>query len=275
MVPADIPSPNASELGHFGDVPVSYYTGRPEVSIPLYEFDVRGVKLNIDLQYESSGVLMNSLPGWTGHNWLLNAGGAVTRVREGACDEYVVPNYANHPNRTNYFHGYGILRNIMENDDSSHSMLRDSVIYGNREDWSPDIFYFNAMGLSGRFFLGNDGQWKVYSERNIDVLFNVNDTGNYIYPFIEDYPYSGNVSYKQPKTIKGFVLRDEDGNEYHFGGSKDYIEYTTDFYRMSDREYVESWMANSWYHSNERTQELSPCFPVLNFKNGDKGKMYD
>ena len=31
-------SPNAAELGKFGAVPVSYYTGLPNIDIPLYNF---------------------------------------------------------------------------------------------------------------------------------------------------------------------------------------------------------------------------------------------
>ena len=31
----DIPTPNAAELGRYGDVPVSYFTGNADISIPL------------------------------------------------------------------------------------------------------------------------------------------------------------------------------------------------------------------------------------------------
>lgn len=30
------PSPNAAALGHYGDVPVSLYTGLPSITVPLY-----------------------------------------------------------------------------------------------------------------------------------------------------------------------------------------------------------------------------------------------
>lgn len=92
MLPGDIHSPNATDLGHYGDVPISYFTGRPDISIPLFEFSMRGVTLPVTLSYDAGGVLVNSLPGWTGHNWTLLAGGCITRVANDHPDEFVYPN---------------------------------------------------------------------------------------------------------------------------------------------------------------------------------------
>ncbi len=248
-LPGNIPTPNASDLGTFGEIPVSYYTGKADISIPLYTLTEQGVTLPVTLQYDASGVLLNSLPGWTGHNWTLNAGGAITRRMNYRCDEYIYPDHVllNYPTR-NYFQSYSSLPAIIAGDDSSHSHLKDSIFYGHN-DFAPDIFYFNVMGLSGRFFLGNDGEWKVYCEKNVEVIFDINDASNYIRPFIERYPtYEGHTSpYYQPKTIKGFILRDENGTEYHFGGSTDYIEYFTYFFCCGNGERMASWLANSWY----------------------------
>lgn len=249
QLPENIPTPNASELGTFGDIPVSYYTGKADISIPLYNLTERGVTLPVTLNYDASGVQMNNLPGWTGHNWVLNAGGVITRKLNYRCDEYIYPEHVNlnYPTR-NYFQSYASLPAIIAGDDSEYSNLKDSVYHGHN-DFSPDIFYFNVMGLSGRFFLGNDGEWKVYCEKNVEVIFDINNNSNYITPFISHYPKpEGNASsYMQPKTIKGFILRDENGIEYHFGGSTDYIEYFTYFFRCGDGEREASWLANSWY----------------------------
>jgi len=250
-LPDNIPTPNASDLGSYGEIPISYYTGKADISIPLYTLDERGVTLPVTLHYDASGVQMNSLPGWTGHNWLLSAGGAITRKMNYRCDEYIYPEHVNmylsYPTR-NYFQSYASLPTIMAGDDNNHTHLKDSVIYGHN-DFSPDVFYFNAMGLSGRFFLGNDGEWKVYCDKNVEVVFDINDGTNYISPFISHYPRmeGSAVTFNQPKTIKGFILRDENGTEYHFGGSTDYIEYFTYFFRSGDGEREASWLANSWY----------------------------
>ena len=152
MEPGDIPTPNASDLGRYGEIPVSYYTGRPNVSIPIHTMNIRGLDFPISLQYDASGVLLNSLPGWTGHNWTLLAGGAITRIRQGHYDEYVPENQPTARPFSNYFHCYGKL---VEHKDSTDS-LKHNVLY-DRYDYQPDIFTFSFLGKSGRFFLGNDG----------------------------------------------------------------------------------------------------------------------
>lgn len=248
LIPNDIPSPNASDLGRFGNIPVSYYTGKADVSIPLYEFNQRGVFLSVSLQYDASGVLVNNLPGWTGHNWTLIAGGCITRVVQGLYDEYIYPPTANltFSNR-NYFQSPEALKTHLEYyTNNDYQRLKDSLFY-NRNDFAPDIFYFNMMGISGRFFLGNDGEWKVLSDDNIEVIFDISNNDNYTVPFIRYYPRRNSSYYEQPKVIKGFILRDDKGTKYYFGGEQNCIEYTTNFLTMGDNETLDSWIANSWY----------------------------
>lgn len=71
----EAPTPTTSSLGKYGDIDVSYFTGNPKISIPLYNFNVRGVSLPITLDYDARGVMPNSLPSWVGQNWTLNVGG--------------------------------------------------------------------------------------------------------------------------------------------------------------------------------------------------------
>ena len=246
MKPVDIPTPQAANLGQYGDISMSYYTGKADIIIPLYSFTIRDVTLPISLSYDNGGVLINSLPGWTGHNWTLSAGGAITRVVQGRYDEYIYPYGAmlTYP-AYNYFQSYGAIKRLMQQPENNYKALRDSVAYGT-VDLAPDIFYFNFMNISGRFFLGNDGEWKVDCNQNIEIVFDYRDDSNYILPFIEDFPYQYAVD-QQPKTIKGFMLRDDRGNKYYFGGNTDAIEYRTDFFRMTEAENFASWIANTWY----------------------------
>ena len=65
--------------------------------------------------------------------------------------------------------------------------FKDSLFW-RRNDYAPDVFYFNFMGKTGRFIMGNDGEWKIDCEENLDIVFNVSDTSNYIAPYIDKYP---------------------------------------------------------------------------------------
>lgn len=242
----DAPTPNASELARYGNIPVSYYTGKPNITIPICNWNIKGVKMPVNLTYDATGVPMNSLPGWLGHNWSVQAGGVITRTINGQPDEYVYPAGA-HLSRPfhNYFHAYGYLKNAM-NQSNYIEAIEDSIYnYNSYSDYSPDVFSFNFMGKNGRFFLGNDGLWKVQSDENIEVVFDINDDNNYMRPFIDHFPYS--ATDMQPKTIKGFMLRDENGTKYYFGGDTNTIEYSLNFAGMGDRERVYPWLANSWY----------------------------
>lgn len=230
----EVPSPTAADLGKYGNIPVSYYTGRANVTIPIYTMSVRGLEFPITLSYDASGVLVNSIPGWTGHNWTLSAGGVISRSKFGNDDEYVVSGWY----EENYFKYYNIPPKFLSN---KNLLINHSVYCAG--DCQPDVFSFNILGRTGSFFLGNDGEWKVSCDENIEVLFDIEDENNYAYPFIEDFPGGG----KQPKTIKQFALRDGDGYVYTFGGTTDAIEYSTDFFYQQSSQQIEYLHATSWY----------------------------
>lgn len=234
----NIPTPNATEMMRFGNIPVNYHLGSADISIPLYKYSCGGVDLDVRLQYDSSGLPMNRLPGWTGHGWTLMAGGSITRQKLGFPDDMVLKgSQAGQPynNYENYF--------------QSHS-----ISCGRTDDISPDVFYFNFLGKSGRFFLGSDGQWKVISDDIIDIQTDVMEPDNYIAPFI-DKAYFGepvNDVIEYPKTIKGFTLVDANGTKYVFGGEPNSIEYSTQFVQIRNPEFYDDLSINSPLHGNHR-----------------------
>ena len=162
MLPADVPTPNTASLGRLGDVPVSYYTGRPQVGVPIYTLKVRDFSLPVSLSYDTGGVLVNSLPSWVGQNWTLNNGGVITRTVQGRYDEWVYPRQTNLDNCKNYYQSLGMLPQLISQKDNDYANLKEAVTYGTY-DLAPDIFTFNFCGKTGKFFLDNNGNWKVLS----------------------------------------------------------------------------------------------------------------
>lgn len=274
-IPREIPTPTATSIAKYGDIPVSHYTGRANISIPLFSTEVRGMPLNLSINYDTSGLLLNSLPGWVGQNWTLNAGGVITRSVVDRADELVYPHTGDRyifnfgPMQSkyieeipNYFQNYNKLPRWID----SENMIKDSIasLCG---DLSPDIFTFNFMGKSGKFFLGNDGQWKIASDENLEIIFDIRDQNNYAPPFLSSYP--GTANYSQPNTIKGFHIKDGEGFSYYFGYYPDddvyiidatkkserlAIEYSLPFDGFSDNEKCNSWIASSWYLTEIRDQ---------------------
>ncbi len=240
---AHVPSPQAADLGLYGEIPVSYFTGRANITVPIHTFSERGVVLDVNLSYDTSGLLMNKLPGWVGPGWTLNAGGCITRITNGFCDEMT---FDPHIDMLfyNYFQSYSYL-----NLSSVNNNTISSIPLFEHRDLSPDVFYFNFMGKTGHFFLGSDGEWKVNSEDNLVVEFNISVDSNYTIPVYQYYPYNENVGiyYQQPKAIRGFKIYDDSGNKYTFGYTGESIEYSIDLFQTSDTNNRIPWVATSWY----------------------------
>ena len=183
----------------------------------------------ITLDYDASGVMPNSLPSWAGQNWTLNVGGVIVRTVKGRPDEWKYPKqwydlFYRKP--VNYFEGHGKAAQLMTDNSGNYAKLKDELMY-NSYDLAPDEFTFHFMGKSGRFFLGQDGNWRVRSNDNLEVIYDYKNPPNLIGSLFEKYPKGTAVDQQQSKTIAGFVIRDDDGNEYTFGYDKNAIEYTT------------------------------------------------
>lgn len=244
----DVQTPTAASLGKYGDVGVSYFTGNPNITIPLYEMNVRGVKMPISLDYDATGVMPNSLPSWAGQNWTLNIGGVITRTVKGRRDEWKYPkhieaSFSHKP--VNYFECHNKLIEYMDEGGNYSKLKKDVANCG--YDYAPDEYTFHFMGKSGKFFLDQDGNWRVQSNDNLEVIYDYNDPSNLIGSLFEKYPYSAAIDQEQSKTIAGFVIRDDEGNVYTFGYDKNAIDYTTNFWHMSANEDDETWHASSWY----------------------------
>lgn len=81
------PSPNASSLGKYGDIPVGYYTGIPKIDIPIYTISSKYLSLPVSLSYHAGGVRVEEIASSVGLGWSLNAGGIVSRALMGLNDE--------------------------------------------------------------------------------------------------------------------------------------------------------------------------------------------
>lgn len=162
-------SPTATSLGKYGDVPVSLYRGTPEITVPLLKVKSRTQELPIRLRYDASGVKVGELASWVGQNWTLEAGGAITRTVRSQPDGRGYLD-SNRDSIRSFLdaHGYDQVSAFQENDDVPYG-YRDGMIFDSAyrdyvekaagldrtpdTDTEPDLFFFNAAGLSGQFVL--------------------------------------------------------------------------------------------------------------------------
>jgi YD repeat-containing protein len=252
--PVNMPSPNATSLGKYGDIPVSYYTGTPNISVPLFEINDFNTPLKIALNYNASGVRVNSMPGWVGQNWSLQAGGMITRTIKNFVDEH---KYGQKPDEPSSYHEYGYFYSESHNQLNIDDWNSEDAVYNKIKnadftklilrDLEPDIFTFNFMGHSGKFFMGHDGEFKVLSTSNLKISIDLEN--DLRYPFDkEKTPFNDNANsfISGTKTIKAIYkikITDGLGTTYIFGNTKNSVEYSTNlFYHWPG-----DWSADTWY----------------------------
>lgn len=99
--PKNIPSPNVYTFVQNTNVPISHFSGLPQISIPLGAINYKEINTPIALSYSYSGFKPEQHPGWVGLGWGLEVGGVITRTVKGEFpDEFdfdITP-YLDYPN---------------------------------------------------------------------------------------------------------------------------------------------------------------------------------
>ncbi len=211
------PSPNVAAFNKFVDIPVSYYTGTPDVTIPLYEIKMNQLSLPITLSYHASGLKVEELASWIGAGWTLNASGVISRTVKGLPDEL----YQVADNKKGFFHNG---RLFLADGSFNYSKITECSRTTRTETWKitsdattttpdsvsrgyldtePDLYYYNFPGGSGKF---------TFTQKHQLIKLSVDDT-----KIITD-PFTNNASL--PTTLNPtsyeWEMVGEDGVHYKF-----------------------------------------------------------
>lgn len=210
------PSPNAASLGIYGQIPVSFFNGLPQISIPLGSTSVKNASIPIELTYYAGGVKPDIHPGWVGLNWNLSAGGAITRIVNNAADEIILPGYGTFPS---YYANY----DVADNDNwADHDTIAAKLVSNFPIFTAPDEFMFNFGPYSGSFFLDHKGNWQVKSLGAVNLIIQEE--------IMNDYTLSKQPSARSNLSIKTvfykFSIITPDGCKYIFGGTPESIEFS-------------------------------------------------
>jgi len=214
------PSPTAASITKFVDYPVSYYTGAPQVSTPIYTIKTQQLEVPVSLSYHVTGLKVEEIASWVGAGWTLNAGGVITRSVKGLPDEYL-----NDPRKGYYHNRNVILANgsinggalndcSVTNAITSESPVNtpDSVSWG-LLDTEPDVYALSAPGIDDKFFIGKTGEIVHYASSDLKY---------------ELYPFS-NPSAIPTHTGPDYVweVRGTDGKLYKFSSRERTITSST------------------------------------------------
>lgn len=170
------PSPTAASLARYGEVPVSYYTGLPQISIPMYEVKQGNISVPVSLSYHAGGIKVEEMASWVGLGWSLRSGGVITRSVRGLPDE-----------SQSFFNPANNISTLLSS--TGNTLL--NFLRGTEnltEDGESDIYSFSLGDESGSFFYDQSGVIHMLPLSKIQVIkttagFQVNDTKGTSYYF--------------------------------------------------------------------------------------------
>ncbi len=201
-------SPEAALLGRFGDIPIGYYTGTANISIPLYIIKEGGSEIPITLSYHSSGIKVEDQATWVGLGWDLLPGGAIIQEVRGIRDAFdnnlncTPTEYSNFKTRINNAGSIGNYKVVNqmgrafydfttrcpiicsngacvtsseapapEPPNSEPSTLVGSLLLGNGD---PDIYHYNFGGYSGKYYINPETHQVTLIDKNVEIFFEMN-----------------------------------------------------------------------------------------------------
>jgi YD repeat-containing protein len=160
--------PEAAGFTRYGDIPVSEYTGIPEISIPIYIAKSGKLNLPVTLSYHATGIQVNQEATWVGLGWNLFAGGCISYVPVGGNDQLYTAS-TNWADWLDLFHnvsgGISITNQGPENgkrlwnctiagDLNENSHTKDQILTAALQgQGEQDIYSANFLGYSFKFIL--------------------------------------------------------------------------------------------------------------------------
>lgn len=204
MFPA---APTANNLMKFEEVPVSYYTGIPDINIPLFNIPTNNsnVNLNVQLKYHPLSAKPEDRASETGLGWSLIAGGTITRtVRGGVPDGRTESTFMSSPPASKhgiYKHDFNPTYKLIF-DDMTNWNINEYAFYAGigKYDTEYDLYQYNFMGQSGRFIIKRNPGGNYVTEkldRNNLKITSTHDTGG---------------------EVQAITITDDKGTQYLFKG---------------------------------------------------------
>lgn len=220
-------SPEAALLGKFADIPVGYYTGTANISIPIYTIKDAGIEIPIKLDYQSSGVKVADEATWAGLNWSLVPEGVIIQEVRGKSDQddnlnklSLQVGYLDFINRfvslqtgtysSRYQQGTALNSCCFINENNQPSNYGDSneVMSKLLDGYGqPDIYNYNFAGYSGKFYINSETQQIVLMDKKEDITFEKINTSMWIAKTLD-----GNIYYFSVlETANGGIYNEYSG----------------------------------------------------------------
>lgn len=219
------PAPESRLFEQYVNCPVSYETGVPDINIPLYEIEVDGLKIPINLSYHASGIRHKQYDGDVAVGWVLNPGYRVTRSVYSRPDE----KYDMHPDMED---AEDILNTMSPEYDKDKYLATFCEVeyekgppaeFNEKYDSEYDHFCYMLPTSSAHFIISDR------TNKEVTIL----ERDNYKV----DYTVSRNPNYTYDGNIDQFTITDDQGFVYTVG-EKDGVNETG---TLNSEVYVTAW----------------------------------
>lgn len=161
-----------------GGQSVDPLTGRAIVNLPLGEIKALDLSASVSLSHHGGALKVNEGPGNAGMGWQVYMGGVVSREVRGLPDDYSKAA----DNRTGWLvnsnANAALIQGFTSSSDDNLDICTDEEADWNFmnglnyiKDTEPDIYYFSAPGLSGKFVFGSDGLPKLVPYQDLQITY--------------------------------------------------------------------------------------------------------
>lgn len=232
------PAPEVASMMKFVTIPVSPFTGQPNVDLPIYTLREGSIEIPISIRYHGGGIKVDENAGILGLGWSLNAGGCISRTVYGFPDE------CNNVNTD--------VKGVFNLDDNAKKVREEMInrVDGNDptlssqcfplsqcenidmglRDMSNDVFQINCMGYTGTFIYSPNSPRKMILSTSSPISF------------------LGGCTTASSFNIGPFMFTDLSGNLYEFDNND--VDQTKMFYRSATNvtEFEDSLYYTSAWH---------------------------
>ncbi len=252
-------SPDVMALGKYGMQPPDLSKGLPNISIPLYTIEEKGISFPISLNYNYSGYRPREETSWVGLGWTISSDAVITRIVRGA------PDNAKHLIKSYDEFGYSNRDSMIEGQDYFYDdYYKRFNLTANRlnkgyYDGQPDMYIYNFNGYSGRFIYVNDSA--ICFPKN-DILIKKSNEDNFIVSTPDGMRYlfehsdvSDGWSYTQMSIPYNFEVKVHHVTSWRLKRidncfSKSWIEFNYTDYSVSERAPLIDLNAKTFYSSD-------------------------
>lgn len=216
-------TPEASELAKYVEIPVGYFSGVPQVNLPLYEIVDGDIKIPITLNYHAVGHKVNEESSIVGLGWSLNVGGEIILVKRGGgnkgSDTVVedfdenIPMPTSNDDMNPHYHmleAYRDGRYLAENGEHENYFCDNWLGYNFKEiDGERDLYIFNFHNYTGKFMFV-----RKWENNSIKIVPEVIDRQNIKFKKITASTNNSSHAYGGKYIFEAIA---EDGFIYKFG----------------------------------------------------------